>query len=248
MNLFFNKNNSHSERSISWNRDGFEILGSQYYKNKVLNLFDSTTLSQWHDALEQAFSQGSFDHYSTGNRIRCHINCKIEPDGTLSFGKFKPYMQPLKFNPITGGLVREYSEIHSNLLNNGIFLALINEDIQYASTNSSIDLSKTLIGIHLMRYAAKLESPAYSSPPWLHKDKEEMVFIHHINTDDRMIGGDSILAKSELEISRVFKLEKHLDSFVMSHRVFHAVSPMGCNDEDFAYRDIILVTFERLAE
>jgi hypothetical protein len=240
--------NSKSTRSINWERDGFEILRSQHYKDKIIDAFDSATIASWHSALATAFGKGTFDHYSMGNRIRCHTDCRVEPDGFLHFGKFKPYMQPLEFNPITGGQVREYSEVHADLLSNDIFLALINDDIEFTQINSNMNLAKTFIGIHLMRYAAKRNAPAYSSPPWLHKDKEEIVFIHHINTDDRMIGGDSIIATSEKEISNVFKLERHLDSFVMSHKVFHAVSPMGSADEEIAYRDIILVTFERHSE
>lgn len=228
-----------------WAEDGYEVIQSEYYEENIFSKFNSSSVKVWDRSLSVAFDEGILDHSSLGNRVRCHTDCKISEEGFFTFGKFKPYLQPLKFDPITGGLIREYADVSRNLLENEVFQSLLMSDIDYVSTNSDISPAQCTIGIHLMRYVASSHSPAYSSPPWLHKEKEELVFIHHIRTSEHMIGGDTVIAPNDKEIKQVFKLSKHLDSLVMSHKVFHAVSPMGSSIASSAVRDIILITFER---
>jgi hypothetical protein len=105
------------------------------------------------------------------------------------------------------------------------------------------------IWVHLFRYKATVNSPAFSSPMWLHKDDEDVVFVHLIDRSKDMIGGDSLIAPDSKHIERVIKLENRFDTLVVNHQKFHAVTPVGLKEnskEKFSTRDVILVTFQQM--
>ncbi len=127
---------------------------------------------------------------------------------------------------------------------------LIKNDIAFVNKYKEIGLpSETLIWIHLFRYKATEDAPAFSSPMWLHKDDEDVVFVHLIDSSKNMLGGESLIATDAKNIERVIKLEEVFDTLVVNHKKFHAVTPVGCraiSSEDFSTRDIILVTFQKV--
>jgi hypothetical protein len=82
----------------------------------------------------------------------------------------------------------------------------------------------------------------------LHKDDENVVFVHLINCSENIIGGDNVIATDAKHMERVIRLERTFDTLVVNHNKLHAVTPVGCrgtNPNDVSTRDIILVTFQR---
>jgi hypothetical protein len=186
------------------------------------------------------------DPYSNGNRYRAYTQCQYQEPEELKFGHFHAYQQTQEYNPDTGGVIREYPPINSKILSNPLFLNIIKDDIEFVKQYHHIGHPSDLsIGIHLFRYKATRESPAYSSPIWLHRDDEDVVFVHLINKSENLIGGDNIIATDGRSIETVFRLQNPLDTFVVNHKKFHAITPIGHQDkEGFSFRDIILVTFQ----
>ncbi|WP_234257490.1 2OG-Fe dioxygenase family protein [Pectobacterium sp. IFB5596] len=62
---------------------------------------------------------------------------------------------------------------------------------------------------------------------WLHKDDEDIVFVHLINVSSNMLGGDSLIASHPRGIERVLRLEQLFDTLVVNHDKLHAVTPVN---------------------
>jgi hypothetical protein len=225
-------------------KNGWAFIPGDYYSTRFDGRAHEENLA-WQSALLHSYSSLEVDPYSLGNRYRSYSQFKLEA-GEVKFGKFYDYLQTKEYNPDTGGVVRTYPPISTVLLSNPFFYALIASDIQFVSQHGGIgEMDELEMGVHVFRYKASVDSPAFSSPVWLHKDDEDIVFVHHIKTSAHALGGDSLIAQSGRKIERVLKLSSHLDTLVVDHQKFHAVTPLGTNSSEPAIRDVILVTFQR---
>ncbi|ARV91356.1 2OG-Fe dioxygenase family protein [Bacillus thuringiensis] len=154
------------------------------------------------------------------------------------------YFQSKEYNYDDGGKIRTFSSISKDFLDNSLIEKIVRFDSEFALNTNIIDQNKDLIiGLHQVRYKATKESPSFSSPIWLHKDDEPVVFLHLMNLSNTAVGGDNLIANSPREINKLISLKEPLETLVFGQKVFHAVTPLGteCNIESF--RDILLVTF-----
>lgn len=227
-----------------------EIIADQLEKNGYciyeLRSHIDCTDKQSKFILKDAFNHLTLDLYSTGNRYRNYIQVSFSANNEILFGKFEDYLQTKQFNPITGGVIRNYPDIDISVLTNKIFLEILNSDIELVNNIKRLPPpSDMLIGIHLFRYRATLKTPSFSSPSWLHKDDEDIVFVHLIDKSESMLGGENIVATDAQSIERV---NQFLDTFVVNHHKFHAVTPISptqSHQDTYVYRDVILVTFQQ---
>jgi len=199
------------------------------------------------DRLIESYPHMALDPYSAGNRLRAYIQVRVE-DGVLTFGKFEAYQQSRKYNPVTGGTVRDYPCIQPHILSSEVFQRMLKQDIEVVRAVEAIPAPESLmIGVHLFRYKAG-QQPAYSSPAWLHRDDENIVFVHLVDRSPELIGGDSVIARNAREIDRVIRLEKRWDTLLVNHQCLHAVTPMAApewyGENEYVHRDVILVTFQ----
>ncbi|MEW9139402.1 2OG-Fe dioxygenase family protein [Bacillus wiedmannii] len=154
------------------------------------------------------------------------------------------YFQSEEYNYDDGGKIRNFNSITDEFLHNSLIEKIVRFDSEFASNTNILDTSKDLvIGLHQVRYKATRENPSFSSPIWLHKDDEPIVFLHLMNLSNTALGGDNLIANSPREINKLISLKDPLETLVFGQKVFHAVTPLGteCNTE--ALRDILLVTF-----
>ncbi|MFU2319230.1 3(1)-hydroxy-L-isoleucine 4-dioxygenase HilB [Rahnella sp. PCH160] len=223
------------------------IPGSYYQALPEANYENKDTFLSDLEQLKLAYENLTLDPYSPGNRWRGYAQCRRNAQGELSFGQFTAYKQTKKYNPDTGGIIRQYPLLPKNITANRLMQAILQDDIALVEAYERIGpLDELTIGIHLFRYEAQCGSPAYSSPVWLHKDDEDVVFVHLIHASANMLGGDNLIAPNPKNIERVLRLETLFDTLVVNHDKYHAVTPVGCRKPGkTAVRDIILVTFQR---
>lgn len=229
---------------------GYSFMPGQYYKAlpEIAEIAEGD-FSIHLGNLRCQYIDLRIDPYSPGSRYRSYAQCKMDQASNLEFGHFIDYKQTPQYNPDTGGTIRMYPMIHQEVLENPIFLALLKDDIAFLNQYGKIgQLDDTVMGVHLFRYLATPTAPAFSSPAWLHRDDEDVVFVHLIDSTKNMIGGDNVIATEVKNIERVIRLENAFDTLVVNHRKLHAVTPVGCRpsqEADFSTRDIILVTFQK---
>lgn len=88
------------------------------------------------------------------------------------------------------------------------------------------------------------ENPSYGSPLWLHRDDENLVFIHLFNLSANANGGDNLIAYEPKKIDKLIRLINPLDTLLVTKKHLHSVTPIGSSDDVIAYRDILLITFD----
>ncbi|MCP1440731.1 hypothetical protein J3D56_004167 [Erwinia persicina] len=225
-----------------------DLQGQGYAKFNLKNFTDFTIAEDELKILKANFADMPLDTYSEGNRLRNYIQVAWQ-NNEVTYGKFEPYQQTKRYNPVTGGVVRDYQNIGAEILKTALFNKIVKTDIDIVKNIEDMPpVEELMIGVHLFRYNAGKE-PAYSSPAWLHKDDEDVVFMHLVDVSEDLVGGESIIAKHPKRIDRVLRMKKTFDTLVVNHRCFHAVTPMSVpeeyDDNAFLHRDIILVTFQK---
>lgn len=218
-------------------QEGYSTIFDYHYTDHV----EDTVLLQ----IKNTYSNLSKDTYSPGNRYRAYNRCTWNSDQN----KLRPiekalYFQSAEYNELDGGKVRDFSAIQSEYLTSSLINLMIKKNIEIAHQVGVIDLEQKFeIGLHQIRYQASPNSPAFSSPIWLHKDDERLVFIHLFHYSDNATGGDLLIAKNKSNIDDMISLRKPIDSLVVNQKHFHALTPLGTINRENAYRDILLVTF-----
>lgn len=239
-----------AEHAENLARDGYAYIPADFYYGNVLRDGDLRELRADYMNLEAEFGLGELDPYSPGNRYRSYAQLRIEPDSTdFEYGVFEPYLQTAKYNPDTGGVVREYPLISAELQGNGLLRRLLRSDIEFLRAYPRIDADPAdlMVGLHLFRYLAYPDAPAYSSPNWLHKDDENVVFLHLVGLSGNIVGGDNVIAPNGKQFETVLRLTDPFDTLVVNHDKLHAVTPVGTNSRNPvapARRDVLLVTFQ----
>jgi len=156
------------------------------------------------------------------------------------------YRQSSGANNLDGGRDRTFPLMEGACLQSDLLQRLVRADLSWHDRTWG-GAKPTVLGLHQVRYRATPGRPSFSSPIWLHKDDESVVFLHLIQTSDSLVGGDTVIAQSETEdVEAVIQLAKELDTIVLTRDVFHCVTPIGCAaGRAEATRDILLVTVEQ---
>lgn len=231
-------------------RDGYAYIPGHFYSDNLLQDRKLPELRADYLALESEFARGQLDPYSPGNRYRSYSQLRVKPDwSAFEYGLFESYQQTKKYNPDTGGVVREYPLISPELQSNLLLRQVLSSDIAFlrAYPRFDVDPADLMVGLHLFRYLAYVDDPAYSSPNWLHKDDEHVVFIHHVGLSGNVIGGDNLIAPNAKSFETVLRLTDALDTLVVNQDKLHAVTPVGASSRSPlapARRDVMLVTFQ----
>lgn len=239
------------EYATHLSRQGYAFIPGDYYRStEAMQFSNKEDFLDELEELKKGYENLLLDPYSPGNLWRGYAQCKKNEKGELTFGKFNPYKQTKAFNPDTGDIIRDYPLLPEAITRNRLFQTLLHDDLSLVDAYESIGPVDSLtIGIHFFRYQATENEPAYSSPVWLHKDDEDVVFVHMINASPNMLGGDSLIASHPRSIDRVLRLEQLFDTLVVNHDKLHAVTPVGARENSGpAQRDIILITFQKNEE
>ncbi|MGQ5524778.1 2OG-Fe dioxygenase family protein [Chitinimonas sp. PSY-7] len=220
-------------------QDGFSTVSSKIYDtNASFNQFEMLTNAQLDYYRISADPHG-------GGRYRAFSRYRLTPGSTTPvLDDTNDYVQSPEYNYDDGGLVRKFAPLSQDFRNNSLIQHLIQKDLEIARATDLVDWSSNvIIGLHQIRYHAKPDAPSISSPIWLHRDDEPVVFIHLFNLSASALGGDNLISTGNRSISRVIRLTSPLESVVLGKKVLHAVTPVGTNSSTGAYRDILLITF-----
>jgi hypothetical protein len=202
------------------------------------------------DAAELSQFQASYFNLEAdangGQRFRAYKRLLYIPGEPWQEASDQWYSQSPEYNYEFGGKKRFFEAIVPEVMQSEMLRRVINADIEIAASTGDVDFTKPIrIGLHQVRYAPTCTKPSVSSPPWLHRDDEPIVFIHLLNLSHNAVGGDSIIASSKNSFDTVVKLQCPFDTIcVTNKKTMHAVTPLGVEHGEIAYRDILLVTFE----
>ncbi|MDR3490823.1 MAG: 2OG-Fe dioxygenase family protein [Gammaproteobacteria bacterium] len=178
-------------------------------------------------------------------RKRCYLKMRWDRlTNQFDLAENQKYFQTTVSNKIDGGKVRQFKVMDKKILEIPIIQTLINKNLDMISEYAPLKKIDTLtIGMHFIRYLVNQDSASFSSPDWLHKDDEPLVFVHLIGLSRSALGGDNLIADDNKKVTHVIRLENDLDTLVLNKSVYHAVTPLGSR-EGVSVRDVILFTVE----
>ncbi|GLF90863.1 hypothetical protein Saga11_21220 [Bacillus safensis] len=216
--------------------NGYSYIPAEFYQQKTTD-DEVRELQLTYDALK-ADPKG-------GGRYRAHSRYILAPDSdTLELDPDNGYFQSKEYNYDDGGIVRKFDKISDEFLQHPVTQQLIHSNVEMARQTNFVDWGKeVIVGLHQVRYQVTPDAPSYSSPIWLHRDDEPLVFVHLFQLSEDAIGGDNLIAPSVKQIDKVLRLTDPLETLALGQKVFHAVTPVGTANADGAHRDILLVTF-----
>lgn len=189
-----------------------------------------------------------------GRRFRAYKKLLYLNNELTSFEN-SSYQQSSEYNDDLGGVVRNIAPMDEGAYANPVLQKAILADLEIARNMGIIDFEKgVLTGLHPVRYNPTKQDPSFSSPAGLHRDDEDIVFIHFINASANLIGGENIICESPTPRSKNgsppfiahLNLTEPMETLCVTKKHYHQVFPMSVGVGNSAYRDILLVTFEQM--
>jgi L-isoleucine 4-hydroxylase len=215
--------------------DGYAYIEGGYYRDRG----HAESL----DLFQESYFRLPADN-NGGNRYRAYSRYTFK-NGFLQSSNVRDYVQSREYNYTDGGKVRRFAEIDESIRNTNLIEDLIMLDLDVVRKSNLVSFDGTIrIGLHQIRYRPTGIAPSFSSPPWLHRDDETIVFIHLANLSANIVGGDNVIATSDRAFETVLRLEAPLDTLCVTRKKLHAVTPVAARNGGTGYRDILLVTFE----
>lgn len=216
--------------------EGYGYLPPAFY-------LDNNDLEELRE-IQESYAQIQTNNLNKGGRNRAYHRFTLSEKKLT--GSTSSYAQTKEYNETDGGKKRDFPDINEAILNMNLFRKLLTLDIRICAETNLVDFKNNVsIGIHQIRYFATAEQPAYSTPAWLHRDDETVVFIHFLDQSSSVIGGTNYIARSNDEFIKVLHLTEPLETIILSKQHLHSISPIGVKPgSKDAYRDVLIITFE----
>ena len=163
----------------------------------------------------------------------------------VSVAKHQAYFQTAASNTADGGKVRQFAVMDKRILDLSVMKNVIHSNLKIIKQFSPLKHFQELtLGLHFIQYKVSQYGASYSSPDYLHRDDEPLVFVHLLNLSSNAWGGDNLIADLKTrEITNVVRLEKPFDTLMLTREYYHAVTALGAREGE-ARRDILLFTVE----
>lgn len=163
----------------------------------------------------------------------------------VTLAKNQTYFQSAHSNIVDGGKIRQFSVMNKHILDLSIMKNIIQTNLKTIKNFALLKNHQELVlGLHFIQYKVCKYGASYSSPGSLHRDDEPLVFVHLLNLTPNAWGGDNIIANlNTKEITHVVRLEKPLETLILTRDYYHAVTALGAREGE-ARRDILLFTVE----
>ncbi len=216
---------------------GYQFIQADYY-------LDEANCSSVHD-LKKIYDM---DLENDGSDFRKRAYLKIvwnACDKKIVIPTNQAYYQTATTKQVDGGQIRQFKTLNKYVLDIPIIKSILYKNLELIrACQPFCDLTRITIGMHFIRYKANESMASYSSPDWLHKDDEPLVFVHLVNLSKSALGGDNLIADTHSKkIKRVIRLENDMETIVINKNVYHAVTPLG-SKKGIAVRDVMLFTVE----
>jgi len=201
------------------------------------------------DSLQEMMSIFRKNLKPDGVRNRAYLKlCWQRKNNKCQISQNQNYFQSAESNYADGGKVRNFATMDFRILELPVMKKLLQKNTTLIKNFDALKNHEELtLGLHFIQYKADPEHASYSSPAWLHRDDEPLVFVHLLHLSDNALGGDNLIANlKSKEVEKVIRLEKPMETLLLTRDYLHAVTPLGSR-AGVATRDILLFTVEPAA-
>jgi hypothetical protein len=157
------------------------------------------------------------------------------------------HYQSRHYNPLNGGIFREYQPFRESFLSDPVFSSLLKEaGVQVQAL--SPEVKEWRIECHQFRINANQTEVGKPTPEGVHQDGVEYVFIVLVNRQ-QVRGGVSRVYSLEGKVLHRHKMRHPLDFMLVDdHKVFHSVSNIQPRrNQTDGFRDALVMTFKKMA-
>lgn len=151
------------------------------------------------------------------------------PHGYLFQGK--------EYNPLVGGIKREFAELDDSLVNFDMFTALVLVFRDFCALRPGAD-----IGVHQIRTTCSPESSGNPAPEGIHRDGADFVCIYSVDRDN-IQGGKTHLYTRKNENAVFDKILYPGELLLVNDRkFFHFTTPIRPVGNGWGTRDVFVLT------
>ena len=202
----------------------------------------NTFADSWNDMpLDQYMADGG--RY---RRRRYAVLSAQSANGEIKLESHQPHYQSLDYNPLNGGVAREFEPILPNTVHSHSMQSIL----KFCQTVFSELLSNTPwhIECHQFRIEVNNQEQGKPTPEGIHRDGVEFVLVMMIKRQN-ISSGTTTMHDLELKTLDSFTLTEPLDvAIVNDRRCMHGVTPIVPIDPTQpAYRDVLVITFKKPA-
>lgn len=205
-------------------------------------------LSDW-KAFAESWDDMPLDQYmADGGRYRRRRYAVFSAQSSTSEIKLEPHQphyQSLDYNPLNGGVAREFAPFLQNTVQSHSMQAILKFcQMVFSELMPNIPWH---IECHQFRIEANNQEQGKPTPEGIHRDGVEFVLVMMIKRQN-ISSGTTTMHDLELKTLDSFTLTEPLDvAIVNDRRCMHGVTPIVPIDTSQpAYRDVLVVTFKRL--
>lgn len=155
----------------------------------------------------------------------------------------KPFFQAQAFNPLAGGIHREFAPLAPATRHNRLLGRLIGFHARHLQS-SHPGLAWWKVYVHQIRIISGAAGPGRPTPEGIHRDGHyyvAQVLVNRVNA----AGAQSRIYNAQRRLIARTTLTDGLDSLLVNDRaVFHEVTELHCQETGrCAYRDMLLIDF-----
>lgn len=193
----------------------------------------------WQDLVPDHY-MGDGGHY----RLRRYSVFKLEAGAdAVTINPDQRHYQAVDYNPLNGGIYREYPPFADDFLSNPIFLGLLNFTRTLVQQVSSEKRNWRIEG-HQFRILATADESGKPTPEGIHKDGRDFVFIALVNRKS-VKGGVSKIYSEQGRILLQTKLHRPLDFLLLDDRrhLHYVTTIRPLKKQKEGLRDVLVLTF-----
>jgi hypothetical protein len=225
-------------------RAGFSFVAGEAMQAWLLAQGEDA-LSDW-PAFAASWEAMPLDQYmADGGRYRRRRYATLSAsaqDGDIVLEPHQPHYQSLDYNPLNGGVAREFEPIPAHIMQGNSMRNIL----RFCRKMFSRMLpDKTWhIECHQFRIEASADLHGKPTPEGIHRDGVDFVLVMMVKRVN-ISSGTTTMHDLEHKTLDSFTLTKPLDSAIVNdRRCMHGVTPVEQIDPAIpAYRDVLVVTF-----
>jgi len=229
-------------------RDGFQFAPAAVMRAALEH---GAALSDW-PAFAASWNDLPWDEYLAQYgryRRRRHAVFYAARGGAVErTPQHEPHYQSRAYNPLQGGIERWFVPIRPEVSRGDSLTAILRFCHQLFGALAP-EVRRWRVEVHQFRIEARADQPGQPTPEGMHRDGVDFALVLLIARRNIASGTTTIHALDHRELGS-FTLTDPLDAALVDDaRVFHGVTPVQAVDPDQpAYRDVLVVTFKRIAE
>lgn len=189
--------------------------------------------------LQPSFRQLPADPYLDGNyRFRRLSHFRVEGDRLIKL-PHRRLFQSKQYNPLLGDVIREYSELETELIQQEDFQRMLWEFFQFCQLCST----SQEIAVHQIRTTASSQKLGNPAPEGIHRDGVDLVGIFSVDRCG-IGGGETHLYKEKENSPPLFSKVLHPGEFLIfrDDQYFHYTSSVNVTAGEQGTRDVFVLT------